>query len=258
MFVLFILIPKPLEEEELIQPNNESAPTVTVLETPNKGNGFIWVIHTIIDGFEGTGRHANKRAATMLAIKEAKDLKLIITTDRAIGQAPQPDGQDGGKAPRVLTEAEMRQLVRLRSRRGRRTEELVFQAFSVDYEDAPLWFVEVRRPSRQQDMQEKIDVIVATNDPAEIYLQIKSSVQGLRTFLESDPPDNVIGVVIHPSDSHARIRSKIFGAVWKRRFKLGLARRDRPAPRRPRVKILSVAPPPKHVPKRLLRSKGLA
>ncbi len=241
----------------MVQPKAESKSVVTVLETPNKGNGFIWVIFTVIDGFEGTGRHANKRAATMLAEKEAKDLKFIILADRTNGQVPPPASQTCGKTSPALTEAEMRHLELLRTRRGRRTEELVYQAFSVDFEDAPPWFIEVRRPSKKQDRWDKIDVIVMTDDPAEIYLQIKSSVQGLRTFLESNPPDNVFGVVIHPSDLHARIRAKIFSAARKQRLRLGLVGPVRAEHRKPRVMRLSAPPPPKHVPKRLLRSKGL-
>lgn len=228
----------------MTQPMAKPPSTTTVLETPHKGNGFLWVVHTVIDGFEGTGRHANKRAAAMLAEREAKDLRLLIS---AGGQAA-ADGKDAAASP-----ISGHQIRKLRTARGRRTEWLVFQAFAVDYDDAPLWFSGVRRPDEQQDRERKIDVIVLTNDPAEVYLQIKTSEIGLRKFLASDPPPDVIGVVIHQSDSPAKIRARIFLAAWQGRRRLASAISATPGPR---TMVLDKQTAPKHVPKRLLREKA--
>jgi len=240
----------------LPKPDTASTSKITVLETPNKGNGFIWVVHAVIDGFRGTGRHPNKRAATLLAEKEAKDLGVIIRTDQAERQVtPVAEGGKDG-SPNSMANADGNFVQRLRDRRGRRTEELVHQAFAVDFDDAPDWFARIRRPTERQDRMFKIDLIVETHDPAEIYVQIKSSMHGLRKFLESRPPADVIGVVIHPSDSHAKIRAKIFRFVWEKRVALGLAKQAFVAARKPRVKIIEAAPFPRHIPKRLLRAKA--
>lgn len=203
-----------------------------VVELPEHGNQYQWTVAACLDGRTvGTGRHHLKRSAALLAEESAKkELEHRKVTERLEksglfdrpGKLP-TDPPPSRKVPpkqRSSVVNRLHQTIReLSEERGKRAEDLVFQAFSGTVRDAPEWFRCVRRPTPEQDRFRQIDVIVETLDLGELYVQVKSSFSGLKHFMEEYHPANVRCIVVTPNLDDGYIRALVYDACNRLRDK---------------------------------------
>lgn len=103
--------------------------------------------------------------------------------------------------------------------RGKVSEDQFFRALSARSEDAPSWFVSIRRATEEED-QRGFDAFILTTDVGEIPIQIKSSRQGVRNFRQKRPGNPAIPVVITVSRRWKPIRKQIFDLVGMRRVRI--------------------------------------
>ncbi len=204
-----------------------------VVELPEHSNRYQWTIAACLDGRTiGTGRHHLKQSATLLAKDSAQQaLRRQAVTERLekcglFGQPDKPqDGPPSGsrtspKRKRSSAINRLHQTIReLSNERGKRAEELVFEAFKAPIADRPDWFKDVRRPTPEQDAFQQIDVIVGTHDLGELYIQVKSSFTGLKRFMEEYHPANVRCIVVTPNLDDGYIRALVYDACNRLRDK---------------------------------------
>lgn len=203
------------------------------LELPEHHNQYEWRIGAFLDGQTiGTGKHHLKSEARKLAEESARaELGRRTATEqlKKSGLLDKPDTQHPSsptnrKPPsrqkRQSVIKRLRQTIReLSDERGKRAEDLVFQAFGDAAIDAPAWFKGLRRPTPEQDAFQQIDVIVETHDLGELYIQVKSSFTGLKRFTEEYHPANVRCIVVMPNQDDSYIRALVYDACNRLRDK---------------------------------------
>jgi hypothetical protein len=95
--------------------------------------------------------------------------------------------------------------------RGVCTEGAVYDAFQEKEMILPPWFKTIRRASLTQDLYEKTDFIVETNDMGELRLQVKSSNNAAQSFKMTE---RYIAVVcIDYTEPNERIRQCVIAAL---------------------------------------------
>ncbi len=103
-------------------------------------------------------------------------------------------------------------------RRGRMREELVFSAFNQmpRPEDLPDWFTAIERASPHSEMDTKgIDFIIYTQGigHSELRVQIKSSDQARKAFLETHSGIGCAVISGDKNESSKKIREKVLKAA---------------------------------------------
>lgn len=203
------------------------------LELPEHHNRYQWTIGAISDGLTvGIGKHHLKSEAKRLAEEAAKhELGRRAVTEQlkksglfekhdTHPQGPPTDRRPLSRKKRESAIMRLRQTIReLSDERGKRAEELVFQAFEGPASDSPAWFKGVRRPTPEQDAFQQIDVIVETHDMGELYVQVKSSFTGLKRFMDEYHPANVRCIVVTPNLDDVYIRALVYDACNRLRDK---------------------------------------
>lgn len=205
----------------------------TVVEQPEHSNQYLWTVAARLNGQTlGTGKHHLKRSASQLAEAAARsELTKRMVTERLQKNGlfdkpskPPPDlsrnRNPTSKRGRSSAVDRLRQTMReLSDERGKRAEDLVFQAFADAVKDAPEWFKGLRHPTEEQDAFEQIDVIVETCDLGDLYIQVKSSFTGLKRFLDEYHPKNVRCIVVTPNLDDGYIRALVYDAANRLRAK---------------------------------------
>lgn len=198
------------------------------LELPDDANQWEWTIGAFLDGrCIAFGTSHLKSEATEIARNLAKRKLLLKRAEEQLVRSglldfPIPANAIPKPAKRRSRASidRLHQTIReLGEERGRRSEDLVFEAFAERPPDAPAWFKCLRRPTLEQDRFQQIDVIVETLDLGEIYIQVKSSLTGLRKFEQQWHPANVRGIVISLDQDDARIRALVYDACAHLRTK---------------------------------------
>jgi hypothetical protein len=189
------------------------------LELPDDANKFEWTIGAFLDGrCVAFGTHHLKSEATEIARNLTKRELLLKRAEQQLGRNGILDFP-ASPSPKAAKRRSRASIIRLHEtirtlgeERGRRSEDMVFQAFAARPPDAPAWFKCLRRPTLEQDRLQQIDVIVETHDLGELYIQVKSSLTGLRRFEEKWHPANVRGLVVSLDQDDARIRALVYDA----------------------------------------------
>lgn len=186
------------------------------LELPDDANQWEWTIGAFLDGrCIAFGTSHLKSEATEIARGLARRKLLLKRAEEQLarnGLLDSPVAKPIKRRSRASIDRLHQTIRELGEERGRRSEDLVFEAFAERPPDAPAWFKCLRRPTLEQDRFQQIDVIVETLDLGELYIQVKSSLTGLRKFEERWHPANVRGIVVGLDQDDARIRSLVYDA----------------------------------------------
>jgi len=99
----------------------------------------------------------------------------------------------------------------LGQQRGREREAMVSMAFRESPTIKPEWYRGFRIATKKQDRR-KIDAIVET-DIGDIYIQIKSSLSGIKKFQSERGCRPIAAIIVNVDDSDEAIRQKVFAAA---------------------------------------------
>ncbi|MEX0931310.1 MAG: hypothetical protein WDZ88_01025 [Candidatus Paceibacterota bacterium] len=108
--------------------------------------------------------------------------------------------------------------------KGSRAEELFLR--SVQNMPLPAWCKEIKRATEYEDLHENTDFIAETNSGV-VRIQIKSSIDGLRYFLEKvergEINPEILCVVVNPADTPRQVVANFLPLFtrWKKKLERG-------------------------------------